>query len=73
MKQAIMIQISINNNKQTLNKGATVSQAIQTLGFENETMLGVALNKTFVPKEKWQETQLNDNDQLDILRPVSGG
>ena len=68
-----MIQVSINNSKQQLEQGATVMQAIAALGFENETMLGVAVNQTFVPKDQWPDTKLNDNDQVDILRPISGG
>ncbi len=68
-----MIQVSINNTPQRLEKGATVTQAIAALGFEHETMLGVAVNKTFVPKEQWQDVELKDNDQVDILRPISGG
>ena len=68
-----MIQVSINNAKQTLEDGATVQQAIAALGFEKETMLGVAVNMNFIAKDKWRETKLKDNDQVDILRPISGG
>jgi sulfur carrier protein len=68
-----MIQVSINNDKQTLESGATVQDAIEAIGLADEAMLGVALNMTFVPKDQWLNTRLNDNDQLDVLRPVSGG
>lgn len=68
-----MIQVSINNEKQTLEPGATVQDAIEAIGLADQSMLGVALNMTFVPKDQWEKTCLNDNDQLDVLRPVSGG
>ena len=68
-----MIQVSINNIQQTLEAGSTVLDALEMLGRENETMLGVALNQTFVSKTQWAETQLNDNDKVDILNPISGG
>jgi len=68
-----MIQVSINNNQQTLEAGSTVLDALTILERNDETMLGVALNQTFVPKTQWAETRLKDNDKMDILNPISGG
>jgi len=50
-----------------------VLDALKMLGRDDEAMLGVALNQTFVSKTQWAETQLNDNDKVDILNPISGG
>lgn len=33
----------------------------------------VSLNKTFVPKQRYAETDLKHGDELDIVRPVVGG
>ena len=68
-----MIQVSINNKQQTLEAGSTVFDALKKLGRDDEAMLGVALNQTFVSKTQWAETLLNDNDKVDILNPISGG
>lgn len=68
-----MIQISINNNRQTLETGATVLTALEVLGRENDIMLAVAVNQTFVPKTQWLDTELKDRDEVDILNPISGG
>ena len=68
-----MIQISVNNIIQHLPESSNIEQAIETLEFKDKTMLGVALNQIFIPKEQWSETLLKDQDQLDILNPVSGG
>lgn len=68
-----MIQVSINNKQQTLEDGSTVLNALKILGRDDEAMLGVALNQTFVPKIQWAETQLKERDKLDILNPISGG
>ncbi len=68
-----MIQVSINNKQQMLEAGSTVLDALKILGRDNEAMLGVALNQTFVSKTQWAETQLNDKDKVDILNPISGG
>jgi len=68
-----MIQVSINNSLETLDKNCTVFKALEVLGYEKTGMLGVAINQTFVPKDQWRDTVLNDQDKVDILNPVSGG
>ena len=68
-----MIQVSINNQIETFDTDCTVSKALDTLGYEKTGMLGIAINQTFVPKDQWAETVLNDQDKIDILNPVSGG
>lgn len=68
-----MIKISINNEIKTFSISCSVKQAIETLGYQSDAMLGVAVNQTFVAKDNWAETMLEDNDKVDILNPVSGG
>jgi len=68
-----MIQISVNNAIQHLPERSTIEQVVELLEYNDRTMLGVALNQIFIPKEQWSLTQLKNQDQLDILNPVSGG
>ena len=68
-----MIHVSINNSLETLNVDCTVLKALDTLGYEKTGMLGIAINQTFIPKDQWADTVLNDHDKVDILNPVSGG
>ncbi|HIQ14080.1 MAG TPA: sulfur carrier protein ThiS [Leucothrix sp.] len=68
-----MIQISVNNIIQHLPKSSNIEQAIEALEYSDKAMLGVALNQVFIPKDQWSVTFLKDQDQLDILNPVSGG
>jgi sulfur carrier protein len=35
--------------------------------------LAVAVNYDVVPRARWAETPLNDNDQIEILTPRQGG
>jgi len=68
-----MIKVSINNKVEDFVAGTTVLKAIESLGYAGDAMLGVAVNKVFVSKDHWAEKILHDNDQVDILNPVSGG
>ncbi len=68
-----MIQVSINNQLEALDTHCTVLKALEILGYQKTNMLGVAINQTYIPKDQWAETELNDQDKIDILNPVSGG
>lgn len=68
-----MIKVSINNKLEEFEAGTTVLNAIEKLGYAGDAMLGVAVNKIFVSKDDWAKKSLEDNDQVDILNPVSGG
>ncbi len=68
-----MIKISINNTRHEVSNDSNILDVLEQLGYSNQSMLGIALNKTFVPKTEWHTTQLKNNDQVDILKPISGG
>jgi sulfur carrier protein len=69
----MMIKVSINNSIEELESDASVLKALETLGYESTAMLGIAVNQVFVPKDQWAKTYLQENDQIDILNPISGG
>lgn len=33
----------------------------------------VALNQQVIPRSQWSETQLNENDDVDLFRAIAGG
>ena len=68
-----MIKVSINNSITALESDTSVLNALKILGYETTSMLGVAVNQIFVPKDQWASTCLQENDQIDILNPISGG
>lgn len=68
-----MIDISINNITHTFNDKTKLDEVLETLGYADQSMLGIALNKTFIEKNSWSNTLLNHQDQIDILTPISGG
>ena len=68
-----MISVSINNSPESFEEGFTVLKALDALGYEKLGMLGVAINQNFIAKDLWADTVLQDNDKVDILKPMSGG
>ncbi len=68
-----IMKVSINNSIKELDNPISVLKALESLGYKNTTMLGVAVNQVFIPKDQWVNTYLQENDQVDILNPISGG
>lgn len=73
MKRTAMIKVSINNRLEDFEADTSVLKALEKMGYASDAMLGVAINKVFVSKDQWAEKSLKNNDQVDILNPVSGG
>ncbi len=67
-----MINISLNNETKQVAEKTLLSDALVKWGF-GETKIAVAINGEFVPRSTYSERQLNDNDQIDIVKPVGGG
>jgi len=67
-----MINISLNNEPKQIERGILLSNALIQWGF-GETKIAVAINGEFVPRSTYHERQLNDGDQIDIVKPVGGG
>ena len=64
------MKIILNNETITLN-GTTVADLIAQTAPQKS--FAVAVNTHFVAKGAYAETVLNENDKVDIVRPVVGG
>ena len=64
------MKIILNNETITLN-GTTVADLIAQNAPQKP--FAVAVNTHFVAKGAYAETVLNENDKVDIVRPVVGG
>lgn len=81
-----MISININGTSHTLEKGSTLSQALDILNInttDNQKSdaddklkfkdFVIALNQTFIPRSQYQQTKLHNNDTVELLSPMAGG
>jgi sulfur carrier protein len=67
-----MIKVSINGEIKELNDNLTVSEMLKILDYKSKTF-AVAVNTTFVPLTKYDQTIIKSGDTIDILAPVQGG
>ena len=67
-----MINISLNNEPKQIANDTLLSNALIQWGF-SEIKIAVAINSEFVPRSTYADRQLQDGDQIDIVKPVGGG
>lgn len=65
--------ISLNNQTIEIEAQSKLSNVVfQQLG-ENSKGIAVAINGQVIPKNSWQETTVNENDDILIIKATQGG
>jgi len=67
-----MLNVSVNNESLQVQSPCNVTQLIELAGFAQQT-IAVAINGEFIAKRMYQQTQINHNDNIDIVKPIGGG
>ncbi|OPZ98743.1 MAG: hypothetical protein BWY71_01181 [Planctomycetes bacterium ADurb.Bin412] len=63
--------ITLNGKEKDVNPGATVADLVKLLNLMPP--LAVELNRKVCPKKLYEQTTLNDGDNLEIVTIVGGG
>jgi sulfur carrier protein len=66
------MQITVNGEARTAPAGQTVLDLIDSLGLRPDRV-AVELDRTIVKKTLWNQTELRDGSQLEIVQFVGGG
>jgi len=66
------MKIILNNDPMEVSEETSVENMIKSFDFQ-KYHLAVAINNRVIPKTKWQETFLQENDNVIIIKAVSGG
>lgn len=67
-----MIRIVFNNKPIELESDTSLQEFIDKNGMI-PTNIAIAVNNSVVPKEKWENTIINDGDTLLIIKAYYGG
>ena len=65
------MKITINKVGHDLPTGATLADAVEVLKLAPP--FAAAVNMQFVPKSRYALTELKADDDVEIIRPVTGG
>ncbi|MGS2718078.1 sulfur carrier protein ThiS [Eionea flava] len=67
-----MLSISLNGEKTSIDASLSANRLLQTQGYQSEK-IALAINGTFVPRSQYDETVINDGDEVDVIQAVGGG
>lgn len=67
-----MITIYLNEEKIILTQSTSLDELLKNHVSTNKNF-AIAINRQFIPRVKYQLTQLHDGDQIDIVTPMQGG
>jgi sulfur carrier protein len=66
------ISISLNGETCSLASNSTLVDAIEHANLSGQK-IAAAVNGEFVPRSQYGNLQLNEQDSIDIVKPVGGG
>lgn len=65
------MKVMINKLQYELPLGASLADAISVI--QPASPFAAAINRQFVPKTSYSQTRLQPDDDVEIIRPVTGG
>ena len=65
------MRVMINQVEYLLPEGAKLEHALEAL--QTQPPFAVAINLQFIPKSNYGQCALAENDQIEIISPVTGG
>jgi len=66
------MNITVNNNQQTINESINIDGLVEHLKIDAKG-IAIAVNQTVVPKVNWNNTKLEENDNITIIKATQGG
>ena len=66
------MKIIVNGEPKVFENEINIKTLMEVLGYE-KGVGAVAVNMTFVASDKYEETMLQEGDEVEILAPVCGG
>ncbi len=67
-----MITIVLNGENYQCEDTITLSALLTKLNYKQD-MIAIALNQTFIPKNLYDTTQINNGDSIEIVTAMQGG
>lgn len=66
------MQIVLNGQPHPVALSQTVTELVDQLGLTGKA-IAIAINRRVIPAKKWQETTLQPDDQVEVVRAIGGG
>lgn len=67
------MELKINKEIYHFEQVPTLRQVIEQLQMDDSGGIAVAVNEVIVPRSEWEQTQLQEDDEMIIIGAVAGG
>ena len=67
------MQIKVNGDTQEVQEGTNLTQLLLSNDVDNPAMVSVQVNGEFIAKESYEDTKLNEGQEVDFLYFMGGG
>ena len=67
-----MIEIELNGAAHAVPPQQTLDALVASLQLQGQA-LALAVNRQVVPRQRWPQVALHNNDKVDIVRAIGGG
>ncbi|MDH5649219.1 MAG: sulfur carrier protein ThiS [Gammaproteobacteria bacterium] len=64
--------IFVNGEERCINDSLTVDALLENLGYAGKRV-AVEVNQEIIPRSQYTQTQLKDNDRVEVVRAIGGG
>ena len=66
------VRITLNGEERHLEAALTVVQLLESLGLVGQRV-AVEVNREIVPRSRYADAVLKDNDRVEVVRAIGGG
>jgi sulfur carrier protein len=66
------MEISLNGAPHQLGEQLSVAGLVANLNLANQA-IAVAVNRSVIARQRWEEYRLQEHDQVDVVRAIGGG
>lgn len=67
------MKIKLNNKDKILPDNISLEKLVAILGYNDSSSFAIALNEDVISKDEWEETKLNEGDNVLIIQATCGG
>jgi sulfur carrier protein len=67
------MNIFVNNKKRAIKNDTTVCSLLEEMQLSDKKGIAVALNQKVVPRNKWNQINLEENDNILLIKASQGG
>ncbi len=67
------MEVTLNSQIIAISSDDTLENILKTHQLLTKKGIAVAINSSVIPKNKWNETKLNTNDNIMVITATAGG